>query len=61
MLPDGTSVGIPGLAPDAPTVGRAALGLTVQPPLDGGQVGVDRLMSDTYAEDDVPDGVIVAH
>lgn len=61
MLPVGTSVGIPGVTPCAPRVGRAELGSTSQPPLAAGQLGVERFMLATYAEEGVPVGVMVAH
>ena len=62
MLPVGTPLGIPGLTPAAPTVGRGALGSTVQPvAVTAGQAGGVVVKVAAYSAEGTPEGVIDAH
>jgi hypothetical protein len=62
MLPVGTPLGIPGVTPAAPTVGRGEFPSTFQPVgVTAGQEGGVVLILATYCEEDTPVGWIVAH
>jgi hypothetical protein len=62
MLPVGTPLGIPGVTPAAPMVGKGAFPSTFQPVgVTAGQAGAVVLKVAAYWEEGTPVGVMVAH